>query len=272
MSSPSHSVQRQRWRLLVQLTSAAELPMAVLSAAWLLLLVLELAIGLPPALQAVNYFIWGLFVLQFVLEFTIAPDKLPYLRRNWMTALALVLPAFRLLRFLRILRILRVAAAARSLSLIRILLSLNRGISVLRRVMTRRGLGYVMALTLLVYFLGAGGMLAFEGLSSEAASGRGFAGYGHALWWTAMIITTMGTDYWPQTGEGRLLCILLAIYGYSVFGYITAVLATYFIGADRKREIQPSASELRALLAEIASIRQALTVDAQGNRPRAEGA
>ena len=51
--------------------------------------------------------------------------------------------------------------------------------------------------------------------------------YGSALWWTAMVMTTMGSDYFPHTAEGRVLCLALA-----VFGYVTATLATFFIGRD----------------------------------------
>lgn len=54
-----------------------------------------------------------------------------------------------------------------------------------------RGFGYVIALTLLVLFAGAAGMYAFE---NEAAGG--LKSYGEALWWTAMVLTTMGSQYW----------------------------------------------------------------------------
>jgi hypothetical protein len=56
--------------------------------------------------------------------------------------------------------------------------------------------------------------------------------FGSALWWTAMILVTMGSQCWPRTGEGRLLCLLLAVYGYAVFGYITATIASFFISSD----------------------------------------
>ena len=60
----------------------------------------------------------------------------------------------------------------------------------------------------------------------------GLNDYGTALWWTSMILTTMGSEYWPRTLEGRLLCIILALYAFAVFGYVTATIATYFIGRD----------------------------------------
>ena len=64
---------------------------------------------------------------------------------------------------------------------------------------------------------------------------QGFPDYGTALWWTAMLLTTMGTDYWPQTPEGRLLCFFLALYAFAVFGYVTAAIAAYFVGIDKGR-------------------------------------
>ena len=48
-----------------------------------------------------------------------------------------------------------------------------------------------------------------------------------------MLLTTMGSDYWPRTPEGRLLCLLLAIYAFTVFGYVTAAIAAYFVDRDK---------------------------------------
>jgi voltage-gated potassium channel len=66
--------------------------------------------------------------------------------------------------------------------------------------------------------------------------GRGLNDYGTALWWTAMLMTTMGSEYWPQTPEGRILCFILSLYAFTVFGYVTAVLATFFVGRDAEDE------------------------------------
>jgi voltage-gated potassium channel len=69
----------------------------------------------------------------------------------------------------------------------------------------------------------------------DAPGGPGFADYSTALWWTAMLLTTMGSEYWPQTAEGRLLCLLLALYAFAIFGYVTAAIAAYFVGKDHDR-------------------------------------
>ncbi len=114
-----------------------------------------------------------------------------------------------------------------------------------------------MALTTVVTLSGAAGMYAFE---NENADGRGLATYGMALWWTAMVMTTMGSEYWPRTPEGRVLCLLLSLYAFAVFGYVTATLATFFIGRDAEAEDAElaGAKSVDAAQAEIAALREEL--------------
>jgi len=97
-------------------------------------------------------------------------------------------------------------------------------------------------------------MYAFE---RDNPGGGELSTYDAALWWTAMIMVTMGSDYWPQTPVGRFLCFFLALYAFAVFGYVTATLAPFFLGrdaADDDGEIAGAAS-LEALRAEIAALR-----------------
>jgi voltage-gated potassium channel len=84
---------------------------------------------------------------------------------------------------------LRLLRLSRGLRLVRIVGTANRGFSALQKSFDRRGLGYVLATTAVVILLGAGGMLAFE--PAREVSG-GFSDYADALWWTAMLVTTMG--------------------------------------------------------------------------------
>jgi voltage-gated potassium channel len=75
-----------------------------------------------------------------------------------------------------------------------------------------------------------------------------------------MILTTMGSAYWPQSPEGRVLCVLLALYAFTVFGYVTASLASFFIGRDAEAEEGEiaGAQPLRELRDEIAALRTEL--------------
>src|SRR5688500_5265053 len=91
-------LRRQRRSLLRRVSRLLDTPMTVLSFVWVGLLILQFTPGLNHTLEAIHYVIWPLFVRHFALEFWIAPEMLAYLRSNWLTALALLLPAFRMLR------------------------------------------------------------------------------------------------------------------------------------------------------------------------------
>ena len=247
------ALKNERYELLRRLEDSLETPMLVLAFVWLALLVGELIWGESLMFEVLGTIIWVIFILDFAVAFVLAPHKIAYLKNNWLTALSLLVPALRLFRFSRVFRLFRLARMGRSLRLLRVVSSLNRGMRALGASLSRRGFGYVLALTVLVAFTGAAGMYAFE----NAAPG-GLKSYGEALWWTTMVLTTMGSQYWPQTIEGRVLCVFLALYAFAVFGYVTATLATFFIGRDAeddKAELA-GARQLAALREEMIALRE----------------
>lgn len=254
--------QRQRWELLAHIDALFEGPLIALSFVWLGLLILDFTTGLTPLLQTVSNVIWVVFIIDFGIAFVIAPHKWRYLRYHWPTVLALLLPALRVLRLARGLRLLRAARAVRSINLIRLLTSLNRGMRALTQAMGRRGVGYAVALTIIVTFGGAAGMALFEGPAALREAGIGDANgldnYGEALWWTGMIMTTLGSEYWPRTIEGRILGWLLSVYALAVFGYITATVASFFIDRDRQTAERVDATDIARLRAEIIALRRQL--------------
>lgn len=218
----------QRTRLLVQIEQMLEWPTFVLSLVWIALIILEFTAGLPRWAQVTGTTIWIIFIGDFVLKLWIAPRKMMFLKRNWATALSLLLPAFRVFR---VARALRAARFLRGLRFAKLLGSMNRGMRALRGSLRRHGFGYVVSLTIIVILSGAAGIMAFE---RDGGNSEAFASYGSAVWWTAMLITSVGSEAWPTTGAGRTLTLLLAIYGFAVFGYITATLASYFVDRDRR--------------------------------------
>ena len=159
-----------RREILEQLEDWIETPMLVLSFLWLALVLVELVWGTSDLLDVFGTAIWVVFILEFLLRLALAPEKGDFLTRNWITIIALVVPAFRILWAFRLVR---VARAARGLRLVRVVGTANRGMRALRASMRRRGVGYVLALSVLVTFLGAGGMLACE---PAAEVEGGFAG------------------------------------------------------------------------------------------------
>lgn len=117
----------------------------------------------------------------------------------------------------------------------------------------RRGFGFVLGLTTIVTLIGASGIYVFE---RELPNGT-ITDYGTALWWTAMVMTTIGSDFFPKTAEGRMLCFFLAMYAFGVSGYVTATLATFFVGQDAENDEAElaGAKSIQALQAEVSALR-----------------
>jgi voltage-gated potassium channel len=246
--------EAQRRRLSRRMDNWLETPMFLLSLLWVALLAVELVWG-DTSWEWLVTTIWVIFVAEFVLRFSLAPRKLEFLQYNWLTLLALALPALRVFRVARVVYLLRVGRAVRGLTLARLLTAFNRGFATLRRSLGRFGFGYILALTLLVTCLASAGMYAFE----REAAGGGLQSFGDALWFTAMLMTTSGSDYWPRTNEGRILCFLVALYAFAIFGYVTATLASVLTGHEVKGNAPGVDVELfRELRAEIATLNERL--------------
>ena len=72
-----------------------------------------------------------------------------------------------------------------------------------------------------------------------------------------------------MTAEGRVLTVLLSLYGFATFGYITATFASYFVGRDAEKKVGPvaGAGELQQLTKEV----RALRAEIERSRPATPG-
>ena len=88
--------------------------------------------GLTEVQETAIYVIWILFILEFLIKFIVAPRKLGFLKNSWITIIALIIPAFRMLRIINALRILRSVWVLNSTRIIRALTSGKRFFSALQ--------------------------------------------------------------------------------------------------------------------------------------------
>lgn len=223
--------------------------MIFLGFVWLVLLIVELIWGINKILEYISLSIWGVFIIDFLIKIILAPEKLDFLKKNWLTSISLFIPALRVFRIFRFVRLLR---SLQGLRLVRLVSSINRSLRSLGKTMQRRAFGYVMITTLIVTFTGAAGMFALEKTTP------GFTSYWLSLWWTAMHVITAGNEFHPATPEGRGLGFLISVFGFSIFGYFTATFATYFIGRDAEEKDAPIAGskEIRELKSEVIALRK----------------
>lgn len=136
-----------------------------------------------------------------------------------------------LVPFLGFLRILTLLQATPTLPLFRLLVfgssSLTSPVSILRR----RRLGRLVLITFLVMVIG--GAVAF--MLEVGAPHAHIRNFGDAVWWSVTTVTTVGSSLDVVTPGGRILGFVLMIYGVGVFSYVTASIASAFVGVDQNK-------------------------------------
>jgi voltage-gated potassium channel len=223
--------ERGSRRALERLDGPFELGMIALGLVWLGLVTAALVATLPWVLAHMMTAIWAVFAADFAARLVLAVDRRAHLRDNWLTLAAVAVPVLRICRLGRAMLVIGRARAARGLGPARAATTSAQSSPKIHTALLRgHALGYVIGATIAVAFLGGAALYWLERGSSTA-----FESYGHALWSTAMLIMTMGTGAWPETVAARILTVVLALYGFAMLGYLTACLASWFIGRNHAR-------------------------------------
>lgn len=160
MSTPA-SERITRYRFVARVERMLEGPGTYLAVVFAVALAAELVLNaqgatVPAALGWLLVAIWGFFIVQFVLGIVVSPDRLRYLRRNWLTAVSLVVP------FLRAFRVVRVVGALRATNALRVLGGFNRAARTLDAALAWTRAGYAAALTATTVLLGSAALLMFD--------------------------------------------------------------------------------------------------------------
>lgn len=250
MQAVDKESQNERAALLTDYEQRWDVPLAILGLIWLVFLIIDFTRGLTVWGTGIVTAFWIVFVLDFVVRILLSEDRTAYLRRNFLSALSIAVPPLRILAPFRVYRLFAVVRVFRGVRLLRVVASFNRGMGVVQVLLGKRGFGYVIVLTILLDLIGSAGMYTLE------SPNPGYTAYSEALWWTSMVMITLGSGNWPITAEGRVLGFLLAVYAFAVLGFTTATLATFFIGAEYQNRDKRSPDRIQALTEEIRRLRR----------------
>lgn len=91
-----------------------------------------------------------------------------------------------------------------------------------RSKITNMMITYLVMLLAMAYF----GSLVF--FSIEKGLNPGVHSYEDALWWACMDVTTVGCAIEPVTSSGRIVAVILAVMGMSMFPILTVYITNYF--------------------------------------------
>ena len=255
---------------LLKLEKQLEWPMLFLSFIWLCILIAELIFGSRPSLLIIGTSIWIIFIFYFFIRLLTVADRIAFFKKNWLFIIAILFSTLRFFPFLQPFPLVRALTATFGIQVVWIFASADQGMRFLRKVLGRRGAGYALALTCVVIIAGSAGMLHFESVSGDPQS---LHTYPRAVWWTAMQMTNISTSYSIRTTGGRILCLGISIYAAGMFGYLTALFATFLIDREAKdpkteiarqnsvQEIHQEVIQLRRLIEDLASSLHASKAD-----------
>jgi voltage-gated potassium channel len=200
---------------------------------------------LDPALVAFldvsQTVIWALFIIDFIGRFTLAEKKLPFLKRNVIELIAVVLPFFRPLRALRLLSVATIG--------------FRRFGGKLRERVTF----YVFGAAFMLWFIT--GLAVTE--AERGVEGANIANIWQGWWWSFITMATVGYgDKFPITPEGQWVAVIIVLTGIALLGTISAFLASWFIDNVEKVETEILEDTVKAnqtiseLLTEVQSLRK----------------
>ncbi len=193
----------------------------------------------------------ALFFVDFWISLLRAENRWKYLTTwGWLDLLSSI-PMLDVGRWGRIARIVRIFRVLRGF----------RGSRVLAEViLRRRAESTALAASLVAILLIA--LCSVAVLQFETDPESNIKTADQAIWWAVSTISTVGYgDYYPVTGEGRLVAMILMSAGVGLFGTFSGLLASWFLAHDEQR-IESDLGELRA---EVAALRA--TIEGQSRFP-----
>ncbi len=202
--------------------------MAWLGVLFALLVGYELAVDLGQSasrvLSIAGWVIWALFLTEFMAYLYLAPDRLRYVRRHWIRALAILIPALRFLRFVRLLRLGRALPAAR------VVTSSYRVAGTARKLLSTR-LAYLGALATVVAVAVAELAFLFERDAAQPA----FSSFGDAMLWALTVVVALQGDPTPTTTGARLVMLAGFAFGLVVVASLAGSIGAFLVDDRRER-------------------------------------
>ena len=196
-------------------------------------------------LNILQLILWGLFAADYCIRLYLAPRRLYFITHNLMNLAIVLLPAWRIVSFLAMIH-----------------LTANRQYKRLSE-LAMKLFGYT-AIFIIMFALAI-----YSVESSEP--GSMIRDLPTAYWWTFTTLATVGYgDVYPITGIGRVIAVVVMLYGVGMVAVATGALASWIIekiGGREEQEypatkadvddLRQEISELRALLAREYARREA---------------
>jgi voltage-gated potassium channel len=177
-------------------------------------------------LNYLEYTLCVIFLLDFFRSLRRASNKWGYFLKGggWLDLLGSIpISAFAIFRVARLFRI------------VRLLRRMTGG--ELRRMFTGRLAQNTLLFTLVIALVLVFTISWLVLIAEQGAPNANIKTYHDAVWWAFVTITTVGYgDFYPVTGWGQSLAIILMFFGLGIIGVLSSYLASTFISLQRRRK------------------------------------
>ena len=246
MTSPS-----LQWKTL-GMTSLARLQPVVMFAALIsvALAIVEVSGQSGPSFQIANWALWAVFATEYFLGLALADSRRRYVLSAWLPLLVVVVSFPLLPSYLDLARLARLGTLLR---MVRLIALGARLMPALKATLGRRGLTYVLAVFLLLIVMAGSIMSVVE---PQTVKGNLWDG----IWWAVVTATTVGYGDIAPTGLlGRLVAVVLMLFGIGLAATLAASVAAYFVKTDQ------SGMDLNQVLARLERV-ESLLLDLRTHR------
>lgn len=190
------------------------------------LLVGFLLIARPPGtegavLQILSWLIWGVFALDYAARFLVAPDRLRFVRGNWLAAVMLLVPTLRVLRLAALARLGQALPAAR-------IVSSSFHAAGTARTLLRSRLGYLAGLSSLA-------VIAVAETAYLFGHPRTFRSFADCLVWTLAVVVGQQGDPVPATLPGRLVMVAGFAVGVVLIASLAGMIGSFLLENRKER-------------------------------------
>jgi voltage-gated potassium channel Kch len=240
------------------------LVLTILSLAVMVAIVLPLSEATIHLLQVYDNLICVVFLFDFALNLKRSTSKRRYFiaDRGWLDLLGSI-PSFGFFKYAALFRLARLSRFARISRLLRG----KRKHELVEDVIRNRGqyAAFITVLSALIVMIVCSVLvLQFESKSSNANITTG----SDALWWAIVTITTVGYgDYFPVTGEGRIVGVVVMVAGVGIIGSLASILSSVLIppaqtpaSSDLDAPELSTRQELINIQNELAALRRSLAL------------
>lgn len=153
--------------------------------------------------------VWGILFLDVVVRLIVLKDKREYIKKNPFDFIALIPldSMFQFARFVRLFKIILVMAIFKR--------------TPIYQIFQTNGLNKVISFVAILIILAAIPITIYE---------PGIETFADGMWWAIVTATTVGYgDISPETSIGRVIAVLLMVFGIGLIGMVTSSIATYFL-------------------------------------------